>query len=83
MTELEPVVERVTGPAGTAVIFTEALVHGTLPWSGSDERRPIFFKYSPASVSWSAEYPDADEYPDLTDSQRTLLEAPNARYVGR
>lgn len=83
MTELEPVVERVTGPAGTAVIFTEALVHGTLPWAGSDERRTIFFKYSPASVSWSAQYPNSDDYPDLTDSQRTLLEAPNARYLGR
>lgn len=78
-----PCVRRVTGPAGTAVVFTEALVHGTLPWRGADERRTAFYKYSPAAVSWSASYYDADAYPDLTDRQRALLEAPNARYSTR
>ncbi|MGH3488129.1 MAG: phytanoyl-CoA dioxygenase family protein [Actinopolymorphaceae bacterium] len=76
-------VRRITGPAGTAVIFTEALVHGTLPWHGADERRTAFFKYSPAAVSWSASYYDADDYPDLTERQRAILEPPNARYGGR
>ncbi|MGW0232323.1 phytanoyl-CoA dioxygenase family protein [Actinopolymorpha singaporensis] len=78
-----PCVRRVTGPAGTAVVFTEALVHGTLPWRGADERRTAFYKYSPAAVSWSAGYYDADDYPDLTERQRAMLEAPNARYGGR
>ena len=55
MDVLEPIVERVPGPAGTAIIFTEALTHGTLPWTGLDERRTIFFKYSPLCVSWSAQ----------------------------
>ena len=83
MEELEPIVERVTGPAGTAIIFTEALTHGTLPWTASDERRTIFFKYSPSSIAWSAHYFDPVDYPDLTDSQRGIIEGPNARYVGR
>ena len=81
--ELEPIVERVTGPAGTAVIFTEALTHGTLPWAGSDERRTVFFKYSPASVSWSAKYYDPSKYSDLNETQRIILEGPNDRYRGR
>lgn len=83
MEEPGPLVERVTGPAGTAIIFTEALTHGTLPWAGADERRTVFFKYSPHPVSWSADYFDPDNYSDLTDAQRGILEGPNARYRGR
>lgn len=83
LAEPHPCVRRVTGPAGTAIIFTEALVHGTLPWNGADERRTAFYKYSPASVSWSASYYNADDYPDLNERQRAMLEAPNARYRGR
>jgi len=79
----QPCVERVTGPAGTAIIFTEALTHGTLPWQGADERRTVFLKYSPNPVSWAATYYDAEKYEGLSDRQRAILEAPNARYRGR
>ena len=78
-----PFVNAVTGPAGTAVLFTEAMTHGSLPWRGAGERRTIFYKYSPHPVSWSARYYDADRWPDLTDRQRAILEAPNARYGSR
>jgi hypothetical protein len=81
--EPRPFVRAVTGPAGTAVIFTEALTHGTLPWRGAGERRTLFYKYSPHASSWSASYYDPDLYPDLTDRQRAILEGPNARYGGR
>ncbi len=83
MEEPGSLVERVTGPAGTAILFTEALTHGTLPWTGADERRTIFFKYSPHPLSWSAHYLDPEDYEDLTDSQRAILEGPNARYPSR
>jgi hypothetical protein len=69
-------VRKVTGPAGSAIIFTEALVHGTLPWRGQDERRTIFYKYNPAPIAWSRKYYDPAEYPDLTDRQRALLRTP-------
>ncbi|MEZ4713297.1 MAG: phytanoyl-CoA dioxygenase family protein [Caldilineaceae bacterium] len=80
---LQPFMRAVTGPAGTAIIFTEALTHGTLPWAGAGERRTLFFKYSPFPISWSARYYDADQYADLTERQIAILEAPNARYKGR
>ncbi|HZC25452.1 MAG TPA: phytanoyl-CoA dioxygenase family protein [Actinopolymorphaceae bacterium] len=83
LSTVHPCVRRVTGPAGTAVVFTEALVHGTLPWQGEDERRTAFYKYSPAALSWSASYYDAADYTDLTERQRAILEPPNARYRGR
>jgi hypothetical protein len=79
----QPCVEQVTGPAGTAVIFTEALTHGSLPWQADHERRTIFYKYSPHAVAWIAEYPEAADHEGLTDSQRAILEAPNARASNR
>jgi hypothetical protein len=81
--ERHPCVSAVTGPAGTAILFTEALTHGALPWRGQHERRTVFFKYSPHPLSWSKNYFDASDYPGLTDRQRAILEAPNARYGSR
>jgi len=76
-------VRAVTGPAGTAIIFTEAMTHGTLPWRGTGERRTLFFKYDPAAYAWGAAFYDRDRWPDLTPRQRAILESPNARYRGR
>ena len=76
-------VRSVSGPAGSAIIFTEALAHGTMPWKSARERRTVFYKYSPSSISWSAKYYDHRDYAGLTQAQRALLEAPNARYPGR
>ena len=61
-----PCVAAVTLKAGSAVIFTEALAHGTLPWRGLYERRTVFYKYSPRTISWSASFYDAKEYPGIT-----------------
>ena len=83
LNQAQPFVRKMTGPAGTAIIFTEALTHGTLPWFGRGERRTLFFKYSPYPVSWSANYYQAKDYVGLTETQQALLEAPNARYQGR
>ncbi len=76
-----PCVRKVTGPAGSAVIFTEALAHGTLPWRGSDERRTVFYKYSPRSLAWSRTPYEPSAYPDLTDRQRDILRSPGIEHV--
>lgn len=64
---------------GDALIFTEHLTHGTLPWSGEGERRTIFFKYtqhgtvrSHAPGNNCAFYDLSDER--LTDAQRFILD---------
>ena len=80
---LQPFMRAVTGPAGTAIIFTEALTHGTLPWRGAGERRTLFFKFSPHPISWSATYYRAEDYDGLTEQQVAILEPPNARYNNR
>ena len=80
---MQPVVETITGSAGSAVIFTEALTHGTMSWNGKDDRRTIFYKYSPHSISWSSEYYNANDFPGLTERQCDILEPPNQRHSNR
>ena len=70
-----PFVQSVPGPAGSAVIFTEALTHGTMPWRGQDERRTVFLKFCPRPLAWSRRGYTADD-PNLTPSQRRVLESP-------
>src|SRR5262249_26224945 len=83
LTNLRPCVHPVPAPAGAAILFTEALTHGTLPWTGKDERRTIFLKYSPHPLAWAVPKYDPNAYDDLTPEESRLLEGPNARYRGR
>ena len=69
-------VQTLTGKAGTAILFTEALTHGTLPWKGQQERRTLFYKYSPHPSAWSRYYYNPDDYPELTEAQRRILRTP-------
>jgi hypothetical protein len=62
--------------AGDLIIFTEALVHGTQPWKGTQDRRSLLIKYSPGHSSWASTYYNADEYPGITDQQRRIMLPP-------
>ncbi len=79
LTGRQPFVERITGPAGTAVLFTEALTHGPLPWSGAHERRTLFYKYHHRGGAWSHNYPAADGLA-VTERQRQILQPPSKHY---
>ena len=73
------VVKQVPAKAGSAVIFTEALAHGTLPWTANHQRRSILYKYSPGTLTYSSRYlpPDVENALDeFTPTQRALLEPP-------
>lgn len=67
--------------AGSAVIFTEALTHGTAAWRADCQRRSLLFKYSPGQQSWSANYTRPPQNVNLTARQKSLFEKPyfNAR----
>ena len=79
LTDRQPFVQRITGPAGTAVLFTEALTHGPLPWSGSHERRTLFYKYHHRGGAWSHNYPAAEGL-TVTERQRRILQPPSKHY---
>ena len=63
--------------AGDMIIFTEALVHGTMPWEGEHERRALLYKFSPGHSAWSQSYYNPDDYPNVTDQQRRIMEPPS------
>lgn len=78
-------IQSVPMRAGDAVIFTEALTHGTFPWQAKHQRRSLFFKFSPRHLSWAkrhyfpaegrAELEDLES--DFTETQRILLDPPS------
>ena len=79
-------VKRVPANAGDAIVFTEALTHGTLPWEVEETRQTLFYKFSPNGTTWSGDYfnpEDFRDYPDMDDRKLAMLEPPNARYRGR
>ena len=63
--------------AGDALIFTEALIHGTLPWAAEHERVALIYKYSPGHSAWMGTYYDPTRYPELTEQQRRILAPPS------
>lgn len=66
--------------AGSLLVFTEALVHCTVPWTGREDRVVLLYKYSPGNSSWTAGRAAAPAVlPFLSERQRRLVEAP---YVG-
>lgn len=70
-------IRQVEVEAGDVIIFTEALMHGTVPWTAAHERRSLLYKYSPGHSSWSSTYYNADDYPDATEQQRRLMMPPS------
>ncbi len=73
------VVQQISAKAGSAIIFTEALTHGTMPWTADHERRSMLYKYSPGPLTYAARYLPAgveDVLNEFSPSQRALLEPP-------
>ena len=85
-----PWLQRMPYRAGSAIIFTEALTHGTLPWAAEHERRALLLRYTPGHMAFVGRYrqngrEESDwAYPrpsdaaegDLTPELRRLLEPP-------
>ena len=71
------VVKHIALRAGDAVIFTEALTHGTLPWKADFERRLLRYLYAPAihTGGFSGEEFAAYEH-ELTPLQRVMVRPP-------
>lgn len=67
--------------AGDVVLFTEALTHCTLPWSGPSTRRTLLYKYAPGHLAWGKDY--GSELSDLAGSgvltprQQVLMDGPS------
>jgi len=74
---------QVVARAGDVIFFSEATVHGALPWTAEHQRRVVLYRFAPATVSYSRAYSPAwseETTEGLTPAQRAVLEPP---YAGR
>ena len=63
--------------AGDVLFFTEAVIHGTMPWKAEHQRRSVLYKYSPGHSAWSESYYDIGKYGELTEQQKRMLLPPS------
>jgi len=73
------VVYNVPAKTGDMVIFNEATLHGTLPWTAENARRSLLYRYSPkylhfAGGTYRTEQPEWVS--ELTEAQQAVLEPP-------
>ncbi len=62
--------------AGSAVIFTEAMTHCSLPWTGEGERVSLYYKYTPRTTQIATRQPNYEALNrlGLSAAQRAILE---------
>ena len=65
--------------AGDLIIFNEATIHGTLPWTAAHERRALLVRYSPKYLHFAGGFYKT-EMPEwvseLTEAQQAVVEPP-------
>ena len=69
-------VKEIHSQVGDAIIFTEALTHGTLVWQGEHQRRTLIYKYSPSFQAHAPGYHQTqvpDYILDMSDEERAML----------
>ncbi len=74
--EKSPQVIMPEAGAGSVVLFTESLTHGTAAWTGQHERRALLYKYCVSQMAWTAHRVDRPTDVTLTTRQKILFHAP-------
>ena len=77
--ELSEYVVQPTFKAGDVLVFTEAALHGTLPWTSEEQRRSVIYRFAPAGSAYgrgfSPEWP-AKTLEGMTPGQRAVMQPP-------
>eukprot|EP01043_Picozoa_sp_COSAG02_P049112 COSAG02_NODE_4902_length_4849_cov_8.392280_2_plen_355_part_00 len=68
-------VRRVEAKAGQCIVFSEKLLHATVPWTGATQRRTVFYKYAPSCMHHGDRGYDLTD-PGLTAAQRDRIAFP-------
>ena len=63
-------------PAGSVVLFSEALTHGTAAWVGKHERRALLYKYCVSHMAWTSQRVSPPSSVELTPRQQILFREP-------
>ncbi|HIN31274.1 TPA: hypothetical protein EYM82_20605 [Candidatus Poribacteria bacterium] len=82
--QYERYVVDVNAKAGDAVIFTEALIPGTLPWKAKHQRRALLYKFSPGYQAFSGGGAHEKSFPDyildVTEEPRMAMKPSHYRH---
>ena len=73
---------QIPAQAGDVILFVECLMHGTLPWSGQNQRRSLRIVYNPGVVGEGlmGTYTPPPFWAELTEAQQAVISAPRYRY---
>ena len=77
--ELNDYVMQPTLFPGDLLLFTEAALHGTLPWTADHQRRTVIYRFAPAGSAYGRGYHPAwpaEATEGMSDAQRAVMEAP-------
>ncbi len=74
--EKSPLIIIPQAPAGSAILFSEALTHGTSAWCGEHERRSLLYKYCVAHTAWRPNRVQPPTNVELTPRQQILFREP-------
>ena len=69
-------VKQIPCKAGDCIIFTEAVTHGTLPWTADHQRRTALLRFSPGNLAYVPHAWPADMLALMGPEQRLVLEPP-------
>lgn len=75
----QEIVYNVPSNAGDMIIFNEATLHGTIPWTAEHERRSLLYRYSPKYLHFAGgtyETKQPEWVSELTEAQQAVLEPP-------
>lgn len=72
----DSLVVEVAQPAGSLLVFTEGLVHCTIPWEGAGTRLVVMLKYSPGNSAWDPRPAAPDSTVAAMDDARQLFFQP-------
>ena len=74
--ERAPCVVVPEAPAGSVILFSEALTHGTAAWHGPHQRRSLLYKYCVSHMAWTSKRVQPPANVELTPRQRILFREP-------
>lgn len=74
--EESPLVVMPEAGAGSVILFTESLTHGTAAWRGPHERRALLYKYCVSNTAWTADRVDEPCDVELSTRQKILFHSP-------
>ncbi len=71
-----PCVIMPEAPAGSVILFTEALTHGTAAWHAPHQRRSLLYKYCVSHIAWTSRRVQPPPQVELTERQQILFHEP-------